>query len=570
MTFVLVDGGHLRDGSEGSGLTAAPNHTELNGYDSWEVEAGNGVYEIQTGGFIVALAAANRGEARWKRAEVTTRIGQYVIADITSPAWTGNAVAGLEANGRWEAGDAIWAYIATNNYDVEHRSGSNTSTFPMTSGSITSGYPSNGTTITVCFGVHQQAPGASPLVGLCVNAPGNSRDHVLLEDVSALTGLNMNAVDVYPAIFQWSNVPGVTWQNISVFRDWALTIRGLDSTWGVKIVDSNYGTGTTFIAADANGEVRWTTPLGINPPIAYATDVTIYTDPGTWAAPLAGGHATLGDMDPGTTDGVFWPGAIVEWQTAASADRVGILINWENDDDWLSHAADDVTSVVKDIDLSVVAANPRIEVDTLTITLKDPFGDFVPANTNSLNYPNVRLGRELRWNLTVDGITVCRFHGGISEYTALTQAQSSTGEQQTRIRAESPLRALASAQTPLTQAPSGVLVNPDGVSGVIPTLLGIVPTIIPPETWALDPTPDSIPSGFLTDGMTIQTALEQCAIFADSIYFIRPHYRATPSPKFYFVWKARGVTSGATADHVWTDTGGSIGSIVPRYTGDII
>ncbi len=108
------------------------------------------------------------------------------------------------------------------------------------------------------------------------------------------------------------------------------------------------------------------------------------------------------------------------------------------------------------------------------------------------------------------------------------------------------------------------------MTGVIPTILTLIPDIIPNTTWLLDPTPDSIDAGFLTAGMTVQTALEQCAIFADSLYFIRPHYRDVPGPKFYFVWKARGIVRASFADHVWTDSGGDLGHLVARYTGDII
>ncbi len=254
-----------------------------------------------------------------------------------------------------------------------------------------------------------------------------------------------------------------------------------------------------------------------------------------------------------------------------TADRVGILVNWEADDDWLSHAVDDVTPDAIDIDLSIVAANPRIEVDTLTVTLRDTDGQYVPARTTSTLYPNVRLAREMRWNLTVDGTTECRFHGTIAEYQPRLGRDTILGLQECQVRAESPMRALASCQVILQGVPSGVLVNPDGVTGVIPAILALVPTIIPVSTWALDPTPDSIDAGFLTAGMTVQTALEQCALFADSIYCIRPHYRVVAGePKFYFVWKARGITHAAFADHTWTVTGGSVGTLVPRYTGDII
>lgn len=566
MGFVLIDTGILRDASDTGGLNAAPNHTELNGYDHWEVEAGNGIFEIQTGGLIVALTAQNRGSARWKHPAVTTKIGQYVIADINSTAWTGNAVAGLEANSRWEVGDAIWAYIGTNSYDIEHRTGSNTLTFPISSGGISPGYPANSSTKTVCFGVHQMLDGQPPLLGLCVNDPAGSRQHVLVENGSAGAGIYQGLVDVYPAIFQWSNVAVVQWQFISVYRDFALTIRGLDPSWGVRFVDSNYGTGTTDIHVDANGEVRYTMPLGINPPIAYGTQVTIYTDPGTWLVPLAGGSATLGDMDPGITDGVFWPGCIIEWSTQ-TIDRIGMLVNWENDDDWTSHSADDVTASLTGVKIVQVAADPRIEVDTMLVTLKDPNGRYVPGRVESPLYGLVRLDREVRWNVERNGIKVCRFYGKVKEYAPILPHKTDVDRfQKCQIRVESPLRELTDSKLTLVTPPSGVLVAPDG-SGVIAALLSLVPEIIPPETWRLIPTDVTPEAGFLTSGMSLQTALEQCAILADAVYYIDPHYRETLSPKFYFRWTPR-TTSHAVVDHTWVETQDTVSFLAPRFTAD--
>ncbi len=207
----------------------------------------------------------------------------------------------------------------------------------------------------------------------------------------------------------------------------------------------------------------------------------------------------------------------------------------------------------------------------MSITLHDPDGKYVPANISSSLYPNVRLSRECRAILTVDGTSAARFYGTIAEYQPQVGQDAVVGIQTCQIRVESPLRALASCQVILAGVPSGVLVNADGVTGVVPTILALIPDIIPPITWDLDPTLDSIDPGFLTEGMTVQTALEQCAIFADSIYFINPFWkRSTLEPNFHFRWKARGITQAAFADHVWSDTNGDIGRMTARYTGDII
>lgn len=248
-------------------------------------------------------------------------------------------------------------------------------------------------------------------------------------------------------------------------------------------------------------------------------------------------------------------------------DRIGMLVNWEDDDDWLSHAVDDVTAQLVGVKIVQVAADPRIEVDTMLVTLKDPTGRYVPGRVESGLYGMVRLNRQVRWNVERNGIKVCRFHGKVKEYSPTFPHKPDVDRvQHMQIRVESPLRELADSKLTLVTPPSGVLVAPDG-SGVIADLLSLVPDIIPAETWILEPTNVTPEDGFLTNGMSLQTALEQCAILADAVYYILPHYRDVPSPKFYFHWMPR-TTGHAIANHTWSDVAGDISYLTPRFTGD--
>jgi hypothetical protein len=215
-----------------------------------------------------------------------------------------------------------------------------------------------------------------------------------------------------------------------------------------------------------------------------------------------------------------------------------------------------------------VMANPRIEADTCLITLRDATGKYVPARTQSPLYPNVRLDREGRVVLTRNGISVCRFYGVVKEYQVVFPRKTDVDRvQKTIIRLESPLRQLIDANFTIENPPIGTLVAPDG-TGVIATLLGLIPDLFPPESLALEPSDVSIVDGFLTSGMGLQEALEQCCIIADAGLFIRPHYRVSSTePNFYVVFRPRTVAN-AVADHTWVDTNDDFSDLVPRFTGD--
>ncbi|MGH7485902.1 MAG: hypothetical protein ACREMY_09930, partial [bacterium] len=231
----------------------------------------------------------------------------------------------------------------------------------------------------------------------------------------------------------------------------------------------------------------------------------------------------------------------------------------------------DVTADLIEFRIHREAANPNVVVDTCYLVLADPTGRYVTGRVESDLYPNVRLHKECRVVVTLDGLTRCLFYGTIEEAKPIfPKKQDKDRRQRIEFRLESPLRRFVKSKAKLTGAPSGVLVGPDGVSGVVPALLALVDDIIPANTWLLDPTADIIDPGFLAAGMTVQQALQQCALFSDSIYGIIPLYRVqSDRPEFYFFWQYRDAKVGTIADHTWIDTDRDISAFEPlRFTED--
>ncbi len=547
-------------------LSGVANGTDLHGTHNWTCYRSSGsplgLFDVQSGE-IRSTDNVSWAMALWGDSDVA-HPGHCVRGEVMAGNWA-TAVPGFCANGTLNHAYDVRGFLG-NTWELSTRFATPSDYgegFVITSGT-TPGQPlTNSTYYQFLMAAVQQPPPAG------THARGGSAyaiSQVLAFDDSTSglsTGLN-DGSNTYPGVYYY-NSPGMRWRNIVAYKDYRLTVTGLSGSMAFRLLD-NVG-GTLASSGTQSGGAAHVNVHLLSWPITG--HIQVYAD-ATYFLALPGGRwPSVGNA----TDIV---GGDVFDQVPVTGFSVGIQINWNNDqstpdNEWAIPTNKDVTADLVDLDMSVVAANPRIEVDTLTITLRDPDGKYVPANINSSIYPNVRLARECRAILTVDGTSACRFYGTIAEYQPQVGQEAIVGIQTCQIRVESPLRALASCQVAIAAGPSGVLVNADGVTGVIPTLLTLIPDIIPPITWALDPTPDSIDPGFLTDGMTVQTALEQCAIFADSIYLIRPFWkRSTLEPNFQFVWKARGITQASFADHVWSDTTGDIGRLTPRYTGDII
>ncbi len=546
-------------------LSGVANGTDLHNTHNWKCfrssGAATGLFDVQSGE-IHSTDNVNFAMALWGDPDVA-HPGHCIRGEVMSPTW-GSLVAGFCANGTLDHGYDVRGFLG-NSWELSTRNatpGDYGEGFVITSGT-TPGQPLTNSTYYQFLMAAVQQP---PPVGTHTRGGSAYASSQLLafdDSTSGLsTGLN-DGSNTYPGVYYY-NAPGARWRNIVAYKDYRITVNGLSSSMAFRLFD-NVG-GTLGSSGTQSGGTAHVNVHLLSWPITGF--IQVYSD-NTYAIALPGGRW------PSAGNATDIVGGDVFDQVPVTGFSVGIQVNWDDsqdtpDNEW-AKPGDDVTADLVDMDLSIVAANPRIEVDTMSITLHDPDGKYVPANISSSLYPNVRLSRECRAILTVDGTSAARFYGTIAEYQPQVGQDAVVGIQTCLIRVESPLRALASCQVILAGIPSGVLVNADGVTGVIPTILALIPDIIPPITWDLDPTPDSIDAGFLTQGMTVQTALEQCAIFADSIYFINPFWkRSTLEPNFHFRWKARGITQAAFADHVWTDTGGDIGRLQPRYTGDII
>lgn len=544
--------------------SATPDGTDLHGYDSWtcyrSMGAPTGLFTIQSGE-IVSADNVSFAMALWGRPDVA-HPGHCIRGEVMSPNWAA-LVLGFCANGNLDHSDDTRGFLG-NTYELAQRTGASDygEGFPIAAGT-TPGQPLTNSQYYQFLLASVQNPlgGGTHARGGIAYAISQSLTFND-SDTGISTGVN-DGSNTYPGIYYFAQ-PSAHWRNIMVYRDYRITVNGLSGAMAFRLYD-NVGGVLASSGTQSGGAAHVNVHLLAWPITGY---IQVYSD-NTYAVALPGGRFPAAGNDSAITGGDVYD------QVPITGFSVGIQINWDNsqdtpDNEW-AKPGDDVTADLVDFDLSTAVANPRIEIDTMTITLDDTDGKYVPANIHSSLYPNVRLSRECRAILTVGGTAAARFYGTIAEYQPLVGTNARNGLQECQIRVESPMRALASCQVVIHGAPSGVLVNDDGVTGVIPALLGLVPDIIPPITWALDPTPDAIDPGFLSDGMTVQTALEQCAIFADSIYFIRPFWkRSTLEPNFQFVWKARGIVQAQFADHVWSDTGGDIGTLTPRYTADIV
>lgn len=563
--------GYVTDGDgllKALDLTGVPDGTELHGFRNWTVfrAAGSptGMFEIRDE-TIRSIDNVSFGYAIWGDPDVA-HPGHAVRAEVMSGNWPA-AVPFLSANGtldhaydiRGQLGNA-WELTSRFGTPGDYGEG-----FPIASGT-TPGQPlTNGN-----FYDFMVAAVQNPGVGFHARGGSayNNGTLITLNDTNTglSTGLN-DGSDTYPGVVYW-NTPGIRFRNLKVYKDYRLTVRDLTGTEAFRLFD---GAGNPLLdsGTHSGGEAHVNVHLL---PWPFTGHLQVYTD-NTYTTPVANGRfpATSGNWANFKGGDIFGQ--------VATGERDGILINWERDayddfpNEWLLHDDKDVTADLVSCKIRHVMANPRIEADTCIITLRDPTGKYVPARTESPLYPNVRLDKdeiimEGRVVVTRNGISVCRFYGYVKEYQTIFPKKTDVDRvQKAVIRLESPLRKLIDANLTLENPPSGNLVAPDG-SGVVATLLGLLPDLFPPETLALEPSDVSIIDGFLTSGMGLQEALEQCCIIADAGLFIRPHYRINSNePNFYVVFRPR-TTANAAADHSWVDTNGDFTDIVPRFTGD--
>lgn len=549
-------------------FTGVANGTDLHGLHNWtcyrSAGAATGLFTIQSGE-INSADNVSFAMALWGDPDVASH-GQCVRGQVMSPNWA-SLVLGFCADGALDHSADLRGFLG-NTWELTSRSGTADygEGFPISSGT-TPGQPLvNGQYYDFLMAAVQNPlgggthPRGGSAYGISVQLAFNDTNTGLS------SGIN-DGSNTYPGVYYFA-APNARWRNIKVYRDYRITVQGLSGTMAFRLYDS-LGAVLASSGAQSGGEAHVNVHLLSWPITGY---IQVFTTD-TYAIALPQGrYPTLHGLATDLTGGDVFD------QVTITGYSVGIQINWDDsrdsgpDAEWAIPSSKNVEGDLVALDLSVVAADPRIEVDTCQLTLRDPNGQYVPANTAGALYPNVRLAREGRVIFTVDGVSACRFYGLVSEYHPLLMDRATNPpEQQCVIRLESPLRALASSQVQLGGAPSGVLVNPDGVTGVIPSILTLLPDLFPAITWALDPTPDEAPVGFLSPTMTVQTALEQCAILSDSIYAITPHLKlSTAEPNYYFKWQSRDVALAASADHVWRDIDGSIGRLDARYTADIL
>lgn len=544
--------------------SAIPDGTELHGLVNWHVwESGGpglGIYKIQ-GGEIVSNATLSYAMATWADPSVAA-LGQAVRAEVMSGNWS-STLPGLVANATvlHDTGSDSRCLLG-NTWEIDQRSGADYgSGFPISSGT-TPGQPlTNGQYYDLLFAsIQQVTPGTHARGGMSYNnvqiAMGDST-------LGLLTGQN-DGLNTYPGLLYY-RVAGMHWRNYRVYRDYRLTVKDLIGTQAFRLYDS-LGAPILDSPAQSGGEAH----INLHTvPWPFTGHIQVFTDT-TWVTPVTTGRfpQTSGNDTNIVGGDVF--------QQVNVGQREGFLINWWDDQEfpgeWTDHDEKDVTRAVVEYDILQMAANPRIEVDTCMLILRDPEGLYVPARTESPLYPNIRLGREMRIVLTEGSppSTICRFYGKLASVKPRFPSKTDEEpEQRAEIRAESPLRELASSQITLNFAFQGPLVNPDG-SGVISSILDLVANTVPADSRALRTTPDVIPEGFLSVGMTVQTALEQCAIYADALYFCLPHYRvATDEPNFFFVWMSRD-SHGDVADHTLVDVNNDFDTLDPVYSADVL
>jgi len=543
-------------------LSGVADGTDLHGLQHWACYrdplhnvVNTGAYVIQ-GGEIVASATVAEMTAYWLDPDVAVT-GHCVRAEVRSANWaTGVDMPGLVANAVSDRSEDTRC-LFSNSYDLRHRTNPADygSGAPVASGA-TPGQPfSDGAYYPALFASVQNptVPGNHARGGFSMNQVEG-----FFNDTTAGLGTGItDGTSTYPGLVYRQNI-GMRWRNYKVYYDYRILVKGLSSSEAFRVFDTS-GTPIFSSGAQSGGEAHVNVHTTAWPIAGY---IQIYSDT-TWAAPLSNGRYPSAGNAPDISGG-----DIYDQVTASSPDRIGVLVNWEADDDWLSHSGDDVTVDHVESHITQVAANPRIEVDTWILTLRDPTGRYVPADTNSPLYSNVKLEREARWNIDRGGTKVCRFHGKIREFApSFPHKTDADRRQHCVIRVESPLRDLVDAKVTLVTVPSGILVKPDG-TGVIADLLALIPDIIPAVTWQLEPNDVSITDAFLSSGMGLQSALEQCAIIGDAVYYIKPHFRVSSTePKFYFVWRPR-TTDRATVDHSWVDVNDDISFLTPRFTSD--
>jgi len=540
-------------------LTGVPDGTDLHGFQSWicyyQFGSPLGIYQI-VGGEIESHANLVYAMALWGDAAVGGP-GQCVRAEVMSMNWNA-AVPGLCANGKLLHEGEIRCDIG-NGYELMSRAGTDYGAgFPIASGGNPQAPLVNGHYYDLLLGaVQQPAPGVWPRGGVAFNSSSLAFNDT---NTGLSSGFN-DGITTFPGLLYYAS-PGMRWRNYRVYRDYRITLQGLIGSQAFRFfnaVDVPLFDSASHVGGYAHINVHTV-------PWPFTGYIQVYTDP-TWSTPVSGGRYP----DTGSASdfvGGDWFGQI------STGARTGVLINWEDDvdfpDEWSLHADKDVTADLVECHIIQVAANPRIEVDTCILTLRDPTGKYVPARTQSPLYPNVKLQREGRVVFERNGVTACRFYGRIREYQpVLPHKNDADRQQKCEIRLESPLRDLADAQVTLITAPVGILVNPDG-TGVIADILALIPDIIPAASWQLEPTDVSITDAAIPSGTSIQSALETLAILADAVYFIKPHERrATDQPNFYFVWRPR-QTDRSVVDHTWVDTGQDISFLTPRFTSDDI
>lgn len=554
-------------------LSAVPDGTELHGLMHWTVfrsgGSPTGMFEIRDH-MIRSIDSVAFGMALWGDPDVA-HPGHCVRAEVMSGDWPAQ-VPYLCANGVLDHSEDTRGQLG-NAWELTERAGIGDygEGFLITSGT-TPGQPLTNGNYYDFLVASVQNPG----VGFHARGGSayNNGTLLVLNDTNTglSTGVN-DGSDTYPGVMFYQ-AAGIRFRNYRVYKDYRLTVVDMVGTQAFRLYDA---TNNPLLdsGTQSGGEAHVNVHLL---PWPFSGHIQVFTDD-TYITPVSTGR-----FPAGSGNWTNFKGGDVLGQVT-TGERTGVLINWERDtydsfpDEWLLHDDKDVTADVIGIKIRHVMAHPRIEADTCLITLRDPAGKYVPARTESPLYPNVRLDRtktkdldgltvEGRVVLTHGGINVCRFYGYVKDYSVIFPKKTDKDRQQkTIIRLESPLRKLIDANVQIQNPPSGTLVGPDG-TGVVMTLLSLLPDLFPPECMALEASDVAIVDGFLTSGMTLQAALEQCCIIADAGLFIRPHYRVLSSePNFYVVFRPRTVTN-AVADHTWVDTNNDFSDLTPRFTGD--
>lgn len=543
-------------------LSAVPNGTDLHGLLNWQcydpLGSGAGLYVV-TGGEIVSNTNLAYAMALWGDPTVKNP-GHCVRADVMSPNWS-TLVLGLCANGALDHSEETRCLLY-DNFELRERSGTGDygSGFPITTGSTTGGPLTNGVYYSLLLASVQNPGGGFHARG------GVVYNNTLLafsdSNLGLLTGIN-DGSDTYPGLLYWNN-PGLHWRNYKVYKDYRILVRGLTGTQAFRLFDA--GGSPLLDSPTQSGNVAHVNAHLLTWPITG--HIEVFTD-NTFTTPVASLRfpATSGN-DTNINGGDIYD--------VSSISDMAVQINWDDapnpPDEWTFPVNKNVTLDVVDIDVIQYAANPNIQQDTATFTFRDPLGKYVPARTNGAHYPNVKEGKWIRWLVVRNGVTKCRFVGKIKEVEPVVFPPTPSGreEQGCVMRAESPIRELALTQLTLVTLPSGVLVEPDGVSGVIPYLLSLVPDIIPPANWDLTPTPATVESGFFDSAKSLLVALQQCAILSDSLYFIEPQDRESFGEVYWtFRWIPGDAQHDQVSDHDWVDTDNDIHDFKPlRFTTD--